>query len=168
MKPLAIVVAGALCALACDAPAQTLYKLIDKNGKVTYSESEPKNFDGKVVPLNVNPDANTVSLPKPPAAGPGGVVPERNADGIRRAPRPEPGAPGASGDKVQVAKDRLEAARKALKDAQENPIEGDLTWIGNKSGGTRAVPSESYQRRLELLEANVKSAEEELKLAEKG
>jgi hypothetical protein len=69
---------------------------------------------------------------------------------------------------VQEAKDRLEAARKALKDAQENPAEGDVTWIGNKSGGTRPIPTEGYQRRLELLESNVRRAEEELKLAEKG
>jgi hypothetical protein len=151
-----------------DAPAQTIYKLIHKDGKVTYSESEPKNFDGKVVPMNVNPDANTVSLPKPPPAGAKGEPPpERNADGIRRAPRPEPGT-GSSGDKVQVAKDRLEAARKALKDAQDNPGENDVTWIGNKSGGTRPVPSEGYAKRLDGLEADVRRAEEELKLAEKG
>jgi hypothetical protein len=168
MKTTAILFASALGAVALHASAQTLYKLIDKNGKVTYSETEPKNFDGKVVPMNVNPEANTVSLPKPPAASGAGAAPERNADGIRRTPKPETRASASGGDKVQEAKDRLEAARKALKDAQENPAEGDVTWIGNKSGGTRPIPTEGYQRRLELLESNVRRAEEELKLAEKG
>jgi uncharacterized protein (TIGR03083 family) len=57
------------------ASAQTIYKLIHKDGKVTYSESEPKNFDGKVVPMNVNPDANTVPMPKMPQAGAKGEPP---------------------------------------------------------------------------------------------
>jgi hypothetical protein len=160
-------IALAALSLPLAASAQTIYKLIHKDGKVTYSESEPKNFDGKVVPMNVNPDANTVSLPKPPqGAAKGEPPPERNADGIRRAKRPD-GAP-SSGDKVQDAKDRLEAARQALKEAQDNPGENDLTWIGNKAGGTRPIPSEAYQKRLERLEADVRRAEEELKVAEKG
>lgn len=167
MKAKRTLLAAALLAIAPAAFAQTIYKLIHKDGRITYSESEPKGFDGKVVPMNPNPDANTVSLPKLPAAGAKGEPPpERNADGVRRAPRPE--APRSSGDKVQDAKDKLEAARKALKEAHDNPGQNDITWIGVKSGGTRAIPSESYQRRLEGLEADVRRAEEELKLAEKG
>jgi hypothetical protein len=169
MKTTAVLFAAALAALAGEAAAQTLYKLIDKNGKVTYSESEPKNFDGKVVPMNVNPDANTVSLPKPPAPGAKGEAPpQRNVDGIRRTGPKEAGTGGSTADRIEVAKERLEAARKALKEAQDNPGEGDITWIGTKGGGTRAIPSEGYQRKLEALEQNVRGAEEALKLAEKG
>ena len=57
-------VALALCAVATLAAAQTLYKLIDKNGKVTYSEEPPKNFDGKVIRMDIDPNANRATLPK--------------------------------------------------------------------------------------------------------
>ena len=42
------VIVGMLAALVPGVVAAqtTLYKLIDKNGKVTYSDSPPKNFDG--------------------------------------------------------------------------------------------------------------------------
>jgi hypothetical protein len=107
-------------------------------------------------------------MPKMPQAGAKGEPPpERNADGIRRAKRPEAAQP-SSGDKVQDAKDRLENAREALKNAQDNPGENDVTWIGNKGGGTRAIPSEAYQKRLVRLEADVRRAEEELRVAENG
>ena len=43
--PLLAVACAFFASAAC---AQTLYKLVDKNGKVTYSESPPKDFDGQV------------------------------------------------------------------------------------------------------------------------
>ena len=62
-------IAAALLLCAAGASAQTLYKLIDKNGKVTYSESPPKDFDGKVQRMDIDPKANTATLPRytPPA-----------------------------------------------------------------------------------------------------
>ena len=41
------VVVVALAAFALGASAQTLYKLIDRNGKVTYAEKPPKDFDAE-------------------------------------------------------------------------------------------------------------------------
>ena len=142
-------VALALCAVATLAAAQTLYKLIDKNGKVTYSESAPKDFPGQVIRIDINPDANTATLPK---------LPPREA-----APATNPGtrAPDA-----RAAQERLDLARKALAQARENPGENEVTWIGNKGGGTRAVPSEGYRAKLDKLEADVKAAEEEVRRAE--
>ena len=58
-----IIIAGVAAAAQC-AFAQTLYKLIDKNGKVTYSEEKPKEYDGQVIQLNIDPNANTATLPK--------------------------------------------------------------------------------------------------------
>jgi hypothetical protein len=133
-----VLVSCACAGFLAAAQAQTLYKLIDKNGKVTYSESAPKpgEFDGQVIRIDINPKANTATLPQ--AAG-------RNA-----------------------GQEALEAARKALAQAQENPGEGEVSWIGNKGGGTRSVPSDSYRARLDKLEADVKAAEEELRRAEGG
>lgn len=146
------------CALAAAAGAQTLYKLIDRNGKVTYAEKPPKDFDGKVVPLNIDPNANTATLPKPGAA----PRPETESERILR--RPAPGSEGA--DKVQAARARLEAAKKALQDAIDNPKEGEVERVGKVGGGTRPVQSEDYRKRLAALEANVRKAEEELRIAE--
>src|SRR5512134_1167405 len=99
-------IAGAsLVLLAGAADAQTLYKLIDKNGKVTYSEKPPKDFDGKVIRMDIDPKANTATLPK---AG-SGPRPETEAEKIIR--RPTPG-PVVRADPVQTAREKLEAARK--------------------------------------------------------
>jgi len=147
-----VVSIAGLAAAAHLAHAQTLYKLIDKNGKVTYSESAPKpgEFDGQVVPINIDPKANTATLPKlPPPSS---------------APATNPG--GRSVPDAQTARDALEAARKALAQAQENPSPDDVRFIGNKSGGTRAVQSDEYRAKLDKLEADVKAAEEALRRAE--
>ena len=143
-------VALALCAVATLAAAQTLYKLIDKNGKVTYSETAPKDFPGQVIRIDINPDANTATLPKLP--------PRDSAPAANSGARPP--------DSRAAAQERLDAARKALAQARENPRDDEVTWIGNKGGGTRAVPSESYRAKIDKLEADVKAAEEEVRRAE--
>lgn len=148
------------CALAAavtlavlpDALAQTLYKLIDKNGKVTYSESPPKNFDGKVIRMDIDPNANTATMPKGSAL--------RDEGAAARA--------ASADDAVRAARQRLEDAKKALADARDNPGEGDIARMGNKGGGTRPQPSEDYQKRLAKLEGDVKEAEEALEKAQRG
>jgi hypothetical protein len=157
-------------AFGAHAQSQTLYKLIDKNGKVTYSEEAPKNFDGKVIKLDINPDRNTATLPKyeEPAK-----KPASNAPQLRREtdPAPPPGAKkkkgGASGDdRLDELRERVAKRREALQEARDNPAEGDVQWIGNAGGGTRQVQSESYQRRLAELERALKEAEDDLRNAE--
>jgi hypothetical protein len=137
---------------AAVANAQTLYKLIDKNGKVTYSQSAPKpgEFDGQVIRIDVNPNQNTAILPK--------LGPSNSGQ--------EPAGSAAQPAGQRTAREKVEAARKALAQAQENPGEGDVSWIGNKGGGTRQVQSDEYKAKLAKLEDDVKQAEEELKRAE--
>ena len=139
----ALVLFAACAALA--ASAQTVYKLIDKNGKVTYSNEPPKDFDGKVIRIDVNPHANTATLPKyqPPAAAP---------------PAPDVGA----------LREKVAERRAALEKAKNNPGEEDVQWVGNVGGGTRAVPTEAYKRRLAELERSLKEAEDELHAAQKN
>jgi len=156
------VLALGIGAVALDASAQTLYKLVDKNGKVTYSEKPPKDFDGTVTRLNIDPNANTATLPKMPPPPAGDKPAGANSD------EPAKKGPASTGDKVADARARLDAARKAFENARDNPKDGDVTWIGNKSGGTRAVPSDTYAARLSALEAAVKQAEEDLRRAEGG
>jgi len=148
-----------LAAAGTAVAAQTLYKLIDKNGKVTYSESPPKDFDGQVIRIDIDPKANTATLPKPGAI----ARPETEAEKVIR--RPSPSTAGG-GDKVQAARDKLDAAKKALQDAIDNPREDEVQRMGIKGGGTRPVPTEEYQKRITGLEQNVKRAEEELRVAQ--
>jgi hypothetical protein len=153
--------AAALAFMASDAGAQTLYKLIDKNGKVTYSEKPPKDFDGKVIPMNIDPNANTATLPKLPAAA--------DTSGSRE-PGPRSREPGSASkaETVDELRQRLEDAKKAYQDAVDNPGEGDVTRVGNVNGMTRPVFSDAYQARLNSLEGAVKKAEEDLRRAQGG
>ncbi|HZZ94825.1 MAG TPA: DUF4124 domain-containing protein [Usitatibacter sp.] len=152
-RAIALHAAGAvalLAALACaPAQAQTLYKLIDRNGKVTYAQEAPKDFDGKVIRIDVNPNANTATLPKfqPPAT--------------------KPRAAAGSTD-VRALRERVAERKAALEHAQNDPAEEDVQWVGNAGGGTRRVPTESYRRRLAELERSLKEAEDELHAAEKN
>ena len=153
------VAAGVFCAGAC---AETLYKLIDKNGKVTYSESKPKTFDGQVIRIDIDPNANTATLekPQPAAAGEGRANRER---GERKSP-----AQMDEEARIAQARERLAAAQKALQDAKDNPKDGDMMMVGKVGGGVRNIPSDAYQQRLDGLEAEVKNAQDDLRRAEQG
>lgn len=143
----------ALLAVSATVQAQTLYKLIGKDGKVTYAEKPPKDFDGKVIRLDIDPKANTATLPK------GSVLQEESEPSKRAAAR---------ADQLKAAQSRVDAARKALADARDNPGEGDVARMGKKGGGTRPVPTEDYERRLDRLERDVKEAEDDLQKLERG
>jgi predicted lipid-binding transport protein (Tim44 family) len=166
MKPKFVLagLAAALAWVAYDAGAQTLYKLIDKDGKVTYSEKPPKDFDGKVVPMNIDPNANTATLPKysappSPESSGGKEPPRRSKESASASPKSE------SVDDIRA---RLEAAKQAYQNAVDNPGDGDVTRVGNVNGMTRPVFSEAYQARLNSLEGAVKKAEEDLRRAQGG
>jgi hypothetical protein len=155
MKALFISLAAAALALAQPAAAQTLYKLIDKNGKVTYSDSPPKDFDGKVVPVEIDPNRNRAT-----------ILPPGTASDVLSSDKAQ--ARGDADARLKQAQARLEAARKELAFARDNPREGEVERIGNVGGGARPVPTEAYERRLAGLEKAVKDAEEELRLAERA
>lgn len=145
-----LAVALVLAAIAGPVTAQVLYKLIDRNGKVTYTEDPPKKYDGQVIRIEVNPDANTATLPK----FEGGVRRAAPVDEKERATR------------IAQAKELVEKRRAALEEARKNPGEGDIRRLGTVGGGARPVPSDEYQKRLDDLEKSVKEAEEALREAE--
>jgi hypothetical protein len=155
-----IIVAGITAAAQC-VFAQTLYKLIDKNGKITYSEEKPKEYDGQVIQLNIDPNANTATLPKAnfskPAPGTEGGGAAAKAGGKKAPVNP-----------VKAAQDQLDKAKAALQDAKDHPSDGEMMMVGKVGGGVRTIPSEGYQKKLDLLEQNVKDAEDNLARAEKG
>ena len=150
MKPHATFVLCLLLA-AGGASAQTLYKLVDKNGKVTYAEKAPEHFDGQVIPMTIDPNANTATLPKPQAApAPGKATFAEPVGVVRKTP-------------ADTARENVEKARKALQEARDNPSEGDFRFIANAGAGTgtRRVPTEGYIARVNALEAALKKAEAE-------
>jgi hypothetical protein len=139
--------------VALPTAAQTMYKLIGKDGKVTYSESRPKEFDGQVIPVEIDRKANTMTMPKPAGASRPPLDAARSAAGTATSP-------------TQSAREKLEAARKALQEAIDNPREEDIRRVGTKGGFARPEPTEEYQQRLDALKENVRKAEEELRVAE--
>ena len=151
--PIAFTAALASLAASPGAVAQTLYKLIGKDGKITYSEKAPKDFDGKVIRMDIDPKANTATLPE------GSRLQEQSEASKRAVARDE---------QLKAARARVEASRKALEDARANPGEGDIARMGKKGGGTRPVPTEDYQQRLAKLERDLKEAEDELQKLERG
>jgi hypothetical protein len=160
---LACLLAATLVFGAANLAAQTLYKLVDKNGKVTYAEKVPPNYDGKVTRMDIDPNANTATLPKAPAPKGEGEA-RGNAESLREGLDKRAKAE----ERVLSARERLEEANKALEEARKNPGEGDLQWIGNVGGGARAINTPQYTERLERLEAAVRAAEQDLKRTERG
>jgi hypothetical protein len=158
MKIRIAVAAAALVVLVPGlASAQTtLYKLIDKNGKVTYVDTPPKNFDGQVIPVDVDTKRNSATISTP--GMPQGV----------KALEAKQAAEERSRERLRAAQDKLEAAKRALADARENPREGEVNRVGNAGGGTRPVPTEAYEKRIANLEEAVKVAEAELKQAQQA
>lgn len=142
-----MVLAAAFACGVAAAQTMTLYKLVDKNGKVTYSEEKPKNFDGKVIVIEVDPNRNTATLPK-------------YQDTIRAKPAAEKAKPG-----IEELKERVAQRKAALADALSNPGEEDIGRMGIVGGRTRPVPTESYLKRLADLERAVKEAEDGLQEA---
>jgi hypothetical protein len=155
----ALTFAFALALASLPAAAQTVYKLIDRNGKVTYSEEPPKNFDGKVIRIDIDPNANRASLGTGPKTDPGQSHEEAKGKAKAEGPSRE--------ERLEQAKRKLDAARKALDDAKQNPGDGDIQWLGKVGGGARPVPSEAYQQRLAQLERAVKEAQDEVQSLEK-
>ncbi len=172
-------------AVAVPAPAQVLYKLTDRQGRVTYSDSVPKNYDGTVVRIesdtysNVLPASRAQEAPAAPAA-PTGVAQDR------RQKRDE------LEKKLRAAQAKVEAARKAV-ELGEAPQDGEMQTVQRrhpplKRGESaprpncfqsvdpngfaslicpQQVPRDSYYERRRKLDEELRLAEEELAVAER-
>ena len=171
--------------LSLPAAAQVLFKLIDRQGRVTYSDSEPKDFDGTVIRLEPDTAANIVpstEAERPPRADAGSGLAE-----TRRRTREE------LDKKLRAAQASVEAARKA-KDEGGEPLAEELQTVQHRQPPLRSgepppnpncfaardasgapvlhcptrVPQESYYERQKKLAEELARAEEELALAERA
>lgn len=172
------------------APSQTLYKLVDKSGKVTYVDHVPKGFDGEVTRIEVDPQINTQRPAPAPAApiAPSGEPAKPDLNTTKRVLRERLQAD------IDRAQAKLDAARKALADGV-NPNDDEYQTIQQKFDASQArdgqagprpncrkqsgsngkaiwicptiVPGELYRDRQTALEEAVKLAESELETAER-
>lgn len=147
---------AALAAGAADAGAAVLYKLVDSTGHVTYTDAPPRSFEGTVARIDVDPDANNIA----PAQ-----IPEVLALGPASRAVAQPQRAGASAEeRLRFARARVDAARSALADAQNNSTADDWYYFGpNNPVGMRRAPRAEYQDRLTRLEGDVIAAENGLR-----
>jgi hypothetical protein len=145
-------------ALGCTgASAQTLYKLVDRNGKVTYSDTVPKDFRGRVIPLQIDSEMNS-SAPSPSAG--------QESDGRSAAPAEETDRRRPVNDvaPIEAARRKAQAARKAFEDVRDNSTPDDWIYVNPDKNRrkVRRYPKPEYAARLVELERLAIVAEQEL------
>lgn len=182
----AALAAAALMLAAGGAFAQAVYRWIDADGKVHYSDHLPKGYTGPVTRIETDKPADPA-----PAATPGVMVtkPPKRTEispgpvqdiGTQRRERRE-----ELGKRVDAARDKLAAARKARDDAPD--AQGDEIQVVRKimdptyGGMPRmncspttdtngnpimmcpvAVPNDTYYDRIRKLDEAVAKAQQEL------
>ena len=138
---------------AADAGAAILYKLVDPYGAITFSDSVPRGFMGNVTRMDIDTGTNL-------------ITPTPSGDPVVRAPiqyevvrRPIV----SDEERLRTAAQRIEDARIALANAQNNSTAEDWFYYGstNPMTGARRGPRPEYQARLDQLAANVVVAEAE-------
>jgi Domain of unknown function (DUF4124) len=138
--------------------AQALFKYTDKDGKVTYSDRQPKPGE-KAVQVNVDPNANIMTSTQATRNG----VPQTWRD-IKERSASREGQRTVLQAEVDAAQANLDKARKAL-EAGRDPKDDERRIIVRK-GGNAVLTNEAYAERIAKLEADVKKAEEKLEGAQ--
>jgi hypothetical protein len=186
------VLLAAAGSLIISTQAQTLYRDVDKDGKVTYSD-EPPGKDGKTTTLEIDKNLNVTESPKRYSDGKKSDFDERirKREALRDKLRAD----------LETAQARLAAAEMALANGRDprdeelqptisNPdnngkpnAAGNITGRGglvvcskvkNPDGSERifcpaiSVPNEEYPKRVKELEDAVAKAEEAVRSAEQA
>jgi len=144
------------------AAATTLYKHVDKDGRVTYTDQPRAGSSGKVLTIPI--DQNRLAPPAPTQLAPA----PREETEYEKIIRRKPAVPDEA--EVKAAQKRLANAKDALQQEQESNRPED--WIRRPKGGgpgtgTLRFPRPEYAERLAAREADVKAAEEQLAEAER-
>jgi len=153
-------VCAALVFVSVQIDAQTLYKYVDKDGKVSYSDVPPKdNEKGKSSKITVDTTANVTKQVNKDSSGNLQKFADVKARGDARI---------ALRNKLQAditsAKKERDSAVKALEAGRE-PLEGETRIIvGKNSNSVQRTPE--YTARIEALENAVTNAEKRIEQAE--
>jgi hypothetical protein len=147
-----IAAAAACGCLAASVASAAIYKLVDKQGRVTYSsEPAPSGFEGGVTRLEIDVNANVGSSNLPAEAKP------------PRAPRTA-ALLGPSRDQLLVdARGRAEEARRAYEELRDNASADNYIYFGpGNPVGMRRMPKPEYVERLAVLERAMQAADAEV------
>ena len=141
-----------LCALAIALPAQAeIYKYVDENGHVTYSNKPMKG--GKKIEL---PEISTMPAPKPPPPAAQPAKPTQPADSAaEKAKRRQE----LEAQIAQAEKD-LAAAKKAYQEGSEKPEVWQHKTPEGKVVRGRNVPA--YEEKMKALQAEVDARQKAL------
>ncbi len=144
--------------------AQQLWKYIDKDGKVIYSDKPPKPGE-KAEEVKFDAKANVIESKRAPAAAKDGNA---KAAGIDARIAARTAARDAAEQRVEQARLELERAKKALETGKE-PLQSEILVAvgrGDVKGTNKIVYKPEYFERLAALENAVKAAEKKLEDAE--
>ncbi|MEP7069091.1 MAG: DUF4124 domain-containing protein [Usitatibacter sp.] len=156
--------------VAFDSAAATLYKSIDANGRVTFSNVVPapgERAQAMEIDTSVRP-APALIAPGSPEALRQQRTRENEEILLRR--------PSDDGVEVRLAERKLLEAKAALENAMNNSVAEDWIYLGGGlprqgarpySNPTRRMPTEEFAARLEALEVAIKLAEADLAAAER-
>jgi hypothetical protein len=152
--------------------AQQLWKYVDKDGKVTYSDKPPRK-DEKAEPVKHDPNANIIQSPKARAQSDPGSSRESGRAGrsAEQSAADRASAREALRMAVEQAREELENARQALEEGRI-PIEEDRRIVvgrnekGAPTGANQVILKPEYHQRVASLEEAVKRAEMKLEAAE--
>lgn len=148
------------------ASAQQLWKYVDKDGKITYSDKPPRK-DEKAEEVKNDPKANIIESRKAHAA-----APTKGSTASSAAPDRGKALDDAMKN-VDAARAALDAARKALETGKE-PQAGETqivvgrTNAGKPTGVNSVMRKPEYYERVKGLEDAVTAAEKNLEEAEKA
>jgi Domain of unknown function (DUF4124) len=153
---LVLIVASSIGVSSVHSLAQTMYKYVDENGKVTYSDRKPKPGEKAEIVKN-DQTANIITLPKPK-----GTAAERDAVRTARVTRDAKERTTLEAG-VATAEARHGAALKALEDGRE-PLPSELQIVV-RQGGNSIIRKPQYFERIEALEAAVTQSSQALSKA---
>jgi hypothetical protein len=174
-----------------DASAATIYKVVDPNGQVTYTDVPPSDVGDKVILLEIDSSANAVDPVAPPRESQAEIENERII--LRRSDTSAEDRIQAARAKVEAASNALDAIRVApgfaaddsdtLTDDSDSPAgdfdtltddsdtpadvpgEPDYYFVqvhGSGNHGARLMFNEQYAARLLQLTQDLESAKREL------
>ena len=140
-----------------------IYKHVDADGRVTYSNIKSKGASR----LELDPDANTISNDR--ARGPSGNATNRRTPTPEGFPRVDKDTQNQRDDKrKEILKNELAAEKTALEQAKKAYAEGESNPEVSKTAGGktfRNVPK--FEEKMKTLQADVDSHQRNIELLQK-
>ncbi|MBL8510218.1 MAG: DUF4124 domain-containing protein [Betaproteobacteria bacterium] len=144
------------CTLAA---TQELYKYVDKDGKVTYTDRPPKPGE-KAERVIIDPKANVADPYKPPSE----ASRQKSKETAEKNKRLDKQREQLTAD-LKAAQAALERAKNELEEGRQ-AVATDFETIQRKGAAPITIRKPDYEERVTKLEAAVKKAEEAVATAE--